>query len=198
MTLLNEKNISYIEILMICYVIILTKKETTMENPVWGNGIFRKKKKKEDIFSLLKNVPIFTDLKPRELAEIEKILHRRNYKKGEAVIHKGDPGLGMYIVVKGSVEIVDEEKKADQRTLAKLDEGSFFGDIALLDESPRSASAIATADSDIIGFFRPDFLDLLSRKPKLGIKILFALARTVGERLRRTNELLARLQEGKG
>lgn len=168
-----------------------------MENPIWGNGIFRKKKKGENIFTLLKQVPIFAELRPKELAEIEKILHRRKYKRGEPVIQKGDPGLGMYIIVKGSVEIRDEDKEAGQRTLATLNDGSFFGDLALLDESPRSASAISLIESDIIGFFRPDFLDLLNRKPKLGIKVLFALARVVGERLRRTNELLVKIEEEK-
>jgi len=169
-----------------------------MENPIWGNGIFRKKKKEEGIFALLKQVPIFSDLTARELVEIEKIVHRRKYKKGELIICKGDPGLGMYIVVEGSVEIVDEDKKAGQRRLASLTKGSFFGDLALLDESPRSASATASEDSEIIGFFRPEFLDLISRKPKLGLKVVLALARVVGERLRRTNELLIKIPEEKG
>jgi len=168
-----------------------------MDNPTWGNDIFRKKKKDDDIFALLKDIPIFSDLKPKEIAEIEKIMHRRVYKKNEPIIRMGDPGLGMYIVVKGSVEIIEEKKKGENRSLAKLNEGSFFGDLALLDESPRSASAIATEDCDIIGFFRPDFLDLLYRKPKLGIKVLFALAKTIGERLRRTDEMLMKTQEKK-
>ncbi len=168
-----------------------------MENPIWSNGIFMKKRKKENIFTILKQVPIFSDLSDRELVEIEKILHKRKYKEGEPVIRKGDPGLGMYIIVKGSVDIIDKEKKASQKTLASLHDGSFFGDMALLDESPRSASAVATIDSEIIGFFRPDFLDLIYRKPKLGIKILLALAKVLGERLRRTNELLIQLQEEK-
>lgn len=168
-----------------------------MENPIWGNSIFRRKKKDDDIFAILKQVPIFSDLKSRELNEVEKIVHRRKYKKNEPVIRMGDPGLGMYIIVKGSVEIIEEDNTGGKRPLAKLAGGAFFGDLALLDESPRSASAIALEDSDIIGFFRPDFLDLLYRKPKLGIKVLFALARVVGERLRRTNELLAKIQQEK-
>lgn len=168
-----------------------------MDNPIWGNGIFRKKKKDDDIFALLKDIPIFSDLKPKEIAEVEKIMHRRIYKKNEPIIRMGDPGLGMYIIVKGSVEIIEEKKKEENRILAKLKDGSFFGDLALLDESPRSASAIAIEDCDIIGFFRPDFLDLLSRKPKLGIKVLFALSKTIGERLRRTDEMLMNTKEKK-
>ena len=168
-----------------------------MENPIWGNSIFKKKKKKDDILALLKQVPIFADLKPRELAEVEKIMHRRQYKKSEPIIRMGDPGLGMYIIAKGSVDIIEEDNKGGSRTLAELKDGSFFGDLALLDESPRSASAIATEECDIIGFFRPDFLDLLDRKPKLGIKVLLALAKTIGERLRRTDEMLMKIQERK-
>jgi CRP-like cAMP-binding protein len=168
-----------------------------MENPIWGDGIFKKKKKEDDIFTLLKQVPIFSDLAPKELAEVEKIVHQRRYKKSETIIHDGDPGLGMYIIVSGSVEIVEEDTKAGKKTLAKLSDGSFFGDMALLDEEPRSASAIALVDSDIMAFFRPDFLDLIYRKPKLGIKVLLALARVIGERLRHTNELLAEIKEKK-
>ncbi len=168
-----------------------------MENPIWGNSIFRKKKKEDDILTLLKQVPIFSGLNPNELSEVEKIVHKRTYKKKEPIIKMGDPGLGMYIIVKGSVEISSEEGKDEKNVLAQLIEGSFFGDLALLDESPRSASATALEDCSIIGFFRPDFLDLLNRKPKLGIKVLFALAKTIGERLRRTDELLMQTQEKK-
>ena len=168
-----------------------------MENPIWGNSIFKKKKKDDDILTLLKQVPIFSDLNPKELSEVEKIVHKRTYKKKEPIIKMGDPGLGMYIIVKGSVEITAEEGKAEKNVLAQLIEGSFFGDLALLDESPRSASATALEDCSVIGFFRPDFLDLLNRKPKLGIKVLFALAKTIGERLRRTDELLLQTQEKK-
>jgi CRP-like cAMP-binding protein len=168
-----------------------------MENPIWGDGIFKKKKKEDDVFTLLKKVPIFSDLTPKELAEVEKIVHQRKYKKNETIIHDGDPGLGMYIIAKGSVEILEEDEKGDKRSLAKLTDGSFFGDMALLDEDPRSASVIASVDSDIMGFFRPDFLDLIYRKPKLGIKVLLALARVIGERLRHSNELLTKIKEKK-
>lgn len=173
------------------------KERGNMENPIWGNSLFKKKREQSDILALLKQVPIFTNLKLKELAEVEKIMHRRKYKKSEPIIRMGDPGLGMYIIAKGSVDIIEEDKKVGNRTLANLKDGSFFGDMALLDESPRSASAIATEECDIIGFFRPDFLDLLDRKPKLGIKVLLALAKTIGERLRRTDEMLMKKEERK-
>lgn len=168
-----------------------------MGNPIWEVVEFRKKTDKDDIFKVLKNVPIFSELSKKELHEIKKIIHRRKYKKGEPVFRMGDPGLGMYIIINGMVNIVEENEKNAVKTLAVLKDGAFFGDLALLDEAPRSASAIADDSCDILGFFRPDFLDLLYRKPKLGIKILIALSRIIGERLRRTNEQLAFLQNSK-
>jgi len=168
-----------------------------MENPIWEVVEFRKKTDKDDIFKVLKNVPIFSELSKKELHEVEEIIHRREYKKGEPVFRMGDPGLGMYIIINGMVNIVEENEKNEMKTLAVLKDGAFFGDLALLDEAPRSASAIADDSCDILGFFRPDFLDLLYRKPKLGIKILIALSRIIGERLRRTNEQLALLQNPK-
>ncbi len=165
-----------------------------MSNPIWENIFKRRHAVSESVLQNLKNVPIFADLTEKELLEVEKIVHRRKYKKGEPVFRMGDPGLGMYIIVEGSVDIVEEYENEESKLLATLEDGAFFGDLALLDEAPRSASAIAKVDCDIIGFFRPDLMDLLYRKPQLGIKILFALARVVGERLRRTNELLSELQ----
>ncbi|MBN2601684.1 MAG: cyclic nucleotide-binding domain-containing protein [Candidatus Marinimicrobia bacterium] len=166
-----------------------------MSNPIWEAVESRRSKAADDIFKALKNVPIFSDLNPKEMNEIEKIIHRREYKKGEPIFRMGDPGLGMYIIIKGLINIVEEDVDGNTTTLAVLKDGAFFGDLALLDEAPRSASAIADDQCDILGFFRPDFLDLLYRKPKLGIKILFSLSKITGERLRRTNEQLTALKK---
>lgn len=166
-----------------------------MSSPIWEAVNFRDSHTSDDIFKALKNVPIFSDLKQKELGEIEKIIHRREYKKGEPIFRMGDPGLGMYIIITGVVNIVEEDEAGNNTILAVLKDGTFFGDLALLDEAPRSASAVADDQCDILGFFRPDFLDLLYRKPKLGIKILFSLAKIIGERLRRTNEQLAGLKK---
>lgn len=177
-----------------CYVLRKSEREA-MKNPIWEIVEFRKTKTKNDIFNVLKNVPIFSDLNKKELNEVEKIIHRREFKKGEPIFRMGDPGLGMYIIINGVVNIVEENENGEPTTLAVLKDGAFFGDLALLDEAPRSASGIAGDNCDILGFFRPDFMDLLYRKPKLGIKILFALSKIIGERLRRTNEQLTQLQK---
>ncbi|GIS54403.1 hypothetical protein Ct9H90mP29_14450 [bacterium] len=95
----------------------------------------------------------------------------------------------MYVILDGAVEIKDPESGT---IFASLETGDFFGELALLDEEPRSASAHAIQPSRLIGFFRTDLLTLMKIYPELGNKIMLNLARVLGERLRKTNEELAR------
>ncbi len=160
----------------------------------WAN-IFKGRRKKDDIVEvILKEVPAFSDLEPKELSLLASIVHKREYKKGEYIFYQGDPGLGMYIIQDGEVLIQYTDPEGNRKDLAILRDGDFFGEIALIDESPRSASAICRTDCHIIGFFRPDLFEIIERHPKLGIKIVLKLAEIIAERLRRTNQEVAQLK----
>lgn len=169
-------------------------KEEIVKSAVWEN-IFRGRSKGESKEVMaLKQVPVFEDLKPKELNEIEKLVHHRTFKPDEYVFRRNAPGEGLYIILRGKVDILSETEAGKQNLVASLKEGDFFGDLSLLDREPRSASVVATDHSELLGFFRPDLTGLLKRKPGLGAKILFNLARVIGERLRKTNELLSESQ----
>ena len=137
------------------------------------------------ISHLLSRVPLFEDLSRRELAAVERILHRREYMKDEVIFRQDEIGMGMYIVCQGTVGIFSEP---DNRELSVVTDGDFFGEVALLDESPRSATAIAKTNSILFGFFHPDLFQLLTRQPRLGMKIVLRVASHVGQSLRRANE----------
>lgn len=165
-----------------------------MKSAVWEN-IFRGRSKNESREVLaLKQVPIFENLEPKELGEIEKLIHLRTYKPDEYVFRRNAPGEGLYIILKGIVDILTETTNGEENIVASLTEGDFFGELSLLDREPRSASAISRDHSELLGFFRPDLTDILKRKPHLGVKILFNVATVMGERLRKTNELLEEAQ----
>lgn len=153
-------------------------------NSLWGN-IFNSSQKEERVRNILKKIPVFEDLNNRDLAAIERILHRREYRNDETIFLQGDPGIGMYIIESGNVSI---EGGTTRSVLAELKDGEFFGELALMDESPRTATAVAKAPSKILCFLQPDLLDLIERNPQLGVKILLKLSRTIGERLRKCNE----------
>ena len=100
----------------------------------------------------------------------------------------------MYIIQEGEVSITLGGKEGEQRELVSLGEGDFFGELALLDESPRSANAICKSDCALIGFFRPDLFELIEKKASLGIKIVLKLSEIVAMRLRNTDKELTRLK----
>lgn len=151
------------------------------EDTMWGN-IFKKKQiHEESIYDVLHKVPIFKDLNKKELKAVERILHRRFYKEGEMLFNEGDPGVGMYIIEQGRVNVtLGPEKKL----LATLSNGEFFGEIALLSETPRTAAVTAVVPSRILGFFQSDLFGLMETSPRMGNRILYRIAQMVSERLR--------------
>ncbi|HEY4744339.1 MAG TPA: cyclic nucleotide-binding domain-containing protein [Desulfuromonadaceae bacterium] len=134
---------------------------------------------------LLSRVPLFEDLNKRELGALERILHHRQYMRGEVIFRQGERGMGMYIVQQGRVAITTEPENHE---LFELQDGDFFGEVALLDESPRSATAVAKTDCSVFGFFQPDLFGLIARDSRLGVKIVLRVSRYVGQRLRQANE----------
>lgn len=144
---------------------------------LWKNVLGGSGEEEEDV---LRGIPLFADLTRRELAVLQRLLHRREYVAGESVFTQGEPGLGMYIIAKGAVSIQSEPAG---RELVALSDGHFFGEIALLNEVIRTATARAKTDCLLLSLFQPDLMGLLDRNPRLGVKILLALARLVGIRL---------------
>jgi CRP-like cAMP-binding protein len=162
-----------------------------MTDSFWSN-IFGSRVGEPELRERLRRVPVFSSLNARQLAGIERILHHRQYSTGEAVFKQGDPGVGMYVVMSGTVEIVYEPTG---RVLAELSTGDFFGEIALLTERPRSATARARSDCSLLGFFHVDLLNLLESNPRAGVVVLRALAEIAGARLIRADERIRDLEE---
>ena len=135
--------------------------------------------------ALLGRIPLFEDLSGREIDAVQRLLHRRDYVAGESIFVQGEPGLGMYIIARGAVSIQSEPSG---RELVELTDGDFFGEIALLNEVIRTATARAKTDCTLLSLFQPDLLGLLDRNPRLGVKVLLSLARLAGLRLVEVSE----------
>jgi len=148
-------------------------------------GYRQKEREEESLLPVLERIPIFKDLNKRELIAIERILHRREYLTDELVIRQGEPGMGMYIIQSGKVVVLSEPAGVQY---TELNGGDFFGEVSLLDETPRSASVVAKEPTRILGFFQSDLFSLIERNPRLGVKIVIRLAQFLGERLKRTNQ----------
>ena len=166
------------------------------ENSLWTNIFKHIHKVLHHIYNIMRGIPIFRDLTRKEMRAVEHILHHRSYKKDEVVFNEDEPGVGMYIIESGAIHI---KMGNEQNLLAVLTRGDFFGEMALLLESPRSATAVATKPANLLGFFQPDLFDLLKRHPETGNKILYRLSQMIAERLKHTitenTHLKARIHE---
>jgi len=168
--------------------------QSSSDNALWRNLFSQRVIRKGTVEEVLSKVPAFANLAPRELKEVAAIVHKREYRSGEPVFYQGDPGLGMYIVKDGEVSIVIQGKDGNERELALFSDGDFFGELALLDESPRSANAVCKTECTLIGFFRPDLFELIEKNTTLGIKIVLKLAEIVAQRLRHTDKELSKVK----
>ena len=163
------------------------------ESLEWKN-VFKLKRKPTSVEEMLAKIPVFENLKAKELRQVSGIVHRRQYVSGEYVFYQNDPGLGMYVIEQGEVAVVLVAADGTKKELAVLKDGDFFGELSLLDESPRSASVIAQSDANLIGFFRPDLFEIMEKAPGTGLKIVLKVAEMIGERLRNTNQELSKVR----
>jgi len=171
-----------------------------MNHFLWEN-LIRKSKNENFSRSSLKSNFLFQDLSPIELSLIEKIVNVRNYRVGETIFRQGEVGVGMYIIVKGNVNIYVEETtpetgKIQNTHVTQLHEDDFFGDLALVEENGRrSATAVANDECILIGFFKPDLIEITQRNPVAGVKILMRLGEALGARLRQTTAKITEMKK---
>lgn len=131
----------------------------------------------------LAGVKLFADLGPRERRTVDGLLHERSYLRDEVIFDEGEEGQALYIILTGRV-LICRQGEPDSGRIAELGAGEFFGDLALLDDSPRVAQARAAEDCRLAVFFRQDFMNLLETHAVVASKISLSLARHIGQRLR--------------
>lgn len=144
--------------------------------------MFRFTTKESPRLKRLRSISLFQDLSVRELVIVDLLLHERRYLAGEVVFDAGEDGQGIYFTLDGRVGIFPPGH--DDEPLAELGTNSFFGELALLDDSPRMAQARALDDSTLAVMFRGEFVGLLQTHALIASKISLQLARHLGQRLR--------------
>ena len=152
----------------------------------WGSSLGAVEKQTENLAEVLGRVPVFAHLESDELRQVERIVHRRTYRPQETIVRQGAPGVGMYAIQSGAASVLLESEDGQVIRLAELSDGQFFGEMSLLDASPRSASVAASERTEVIGFFRVDLMEIIAESPRLGYKIVYRLTLLMAQRLRET------------
>jgi CRP-like cAMP-binding protein len=136
----------------------------------------------------LKGVELFSKLTDRQIRKLARLLLARHYAKGRLLIQKGDTGLGMFLVVSGSVEVFDTAGGV-RVSLAHLGPGQCVGEMSLIDDRPRSANVEAAEDTHCFLMTRDSFNGLTRRDPE----VLWGIVPLIVERLRHADARLAEI-----
>jgi CRP/FNR family transcriptional regulator, cyclic AMP receptor protein len=125
--------------------------------------------------ALLTDIPLFSSLDDEEKKLLSEVVDTRALKAGEFLFRHGDPGHAMYVVSKGVMEIFIKDHAGQKIVLAEPRPGDVFGELALLDEGPRSATAVAMEDVELVELDRGDLLLLVTKRPESALHMLGAM-----------------------
>ncbi len=135
---------------------------------------------------VLQQVEIFRYLTYREVVKVHNLTELRSVPRSQVIVREGEEGHEFYIILKGKVRL-----QKNDTTIAVLKDRDHFGEMALVDKSPRSASAVAMEDTKLIVMRRRDFYELIKREHALAVKLLWNFVRVLTARLRSTTSELS-------
>ena len=147
----------------------------------------------EIMFDILKQIYLFANLSEDELEKIMSVTEIKTFKQDEVLFREGDAADALYIIADGRVRMSKQVANIGEEALSILQPGEFFGEMGLLDDSPRSADAIIHEDSKLLEIKRSKFLEFMADNYEIGYKILLTFSMTLCERLRETNDKISNL-----
>lgn len=129
-----------------------------------------------------RNTPLLSDIPAAICNKLVERTHLRHYQPGEYLFREGEAGVSAAVIISGSIAIQSDEKR-----IAELHPGDFFGESALLQDAPRSASAIALSEATVSFLVRFQLEEFVRHRPGAGLEIMTNLARLLVARLHRGN-----------
>jgi uncharacterized membrane protein len=142
-----------------------------------------------DTIDMLAYVPLFALLDDQERAALAGVLEVARFPKGQGIFRTGDVGGALYLVNSGLVRIFIESNEGDQVILGDYGRGQVFGEMSLLDGGPRTSTATALEDTEVLILNRKHLLEMITRHPHSAMDLLTV----IGSRLRATDQLLRTL-----
>ena len=131
----------------------------------------------ERTVEILNKVPLFENLKKRQIQNLARIFVDRACTPGEVIVPQGRDGYGFFIIASGKAEAVREKGDGSKAVVNTFGPGDFFGELALLDNGPRTASVIATEKTEVLILPRENFLGALRRDGEMAVDIMVELAK---------------------
>jgi CRP-like cAMP-binding protein len=130
----------------------------------------------KEIADFLAKVPLFKELKGRQLESLAKTMVLQEYKADQNIVTQGESGVGLFVIVSGNADVIHVRVDGTRAVVNALGSTDFFGELALLTEGPRTASVVATEPTQCLVLTRWNFLAVLKRDADMAISILEELA----------------------
>ena len=131
----------------------------------------------ERIVEIIEKVPLFENLKRRQMQNLARIFVERTCDEGEVIVPQGRDGYGFFVIASGAAKAVRQRSDGSEAVVNTFGPSDFFGELALLDNGPRTASVIATEPTHCLILPRENFLGALRRDGDLAVEILVELAK---------------------
>lgn len=132
---------------------------------------------------ILEKVPFFESLRRRQLSNLARTFIERDCEAGEMIVKQGRDGYGFFIIVSGAAEAILERTDGTKEVVNTFGPNDFFGELALLDDGPRTADVVATKPTSCLIMPRENFLGILRRDGDMAVDVLVELAKRFRERL---------------
>ena len=142
-----------------------------------------------DLLPTLAAVPLFANIPQPELVKLAAMARQESYAKHAEIMAEGDRSSGLYILLSGKVKVVLRSEEGKEIILAILNPTEFFGEMALLDEAPRSADIVAMASTTVLAIAKQEFKNWLQRQPEMAFVIIKTLAQRLREADRKIGDL---------
>jgi len=155
--------------------------------PRWLRKIFRDSQHWEDL-QFFRDVALFYGMTAIQLGRLMQAMQKRIYRAGEPLFTEGQIGRAVFIIRSGQVELTKKNTSNKSVRLGILNAGQIFGEMALLENRPRTASAVVAQDSVIYLLYTATLETLIHRYPQIGLKLMRNMAVMLSALLRRTNE----------
>lgn len=152
---------------------------------------------RERLITFLLETPMFEELDPSEIMEIIHIIEVEQYQAGDIVFNEGDTGDAWFVLYKGTAEVL-KHGAAGEKKITELGPKACFGEISILDGSPRSATIRVTEDSIVFRVQRETFAELINDNHLVAYKLIHQMAILLAERQRTTTYRLSELLKSEG
>ena len=132
-----------------------------------------------DNSEILSKIGLFSLMKKRDLRRISKLGKRHRYGKGDVIVREGARDGRLFVIISGEVAVVKDLEKPSQVFLRRMGPGTYFGEMALIDDYVRTASVVAQGDTELLSLDQWNFRDEIKKYPSVAIELLQTLSRRI-------------------